>query len=669
MFLVGTRRKNNTTPGAWEIAVPNGTYQVTVAVGDPSAGSDPEFHTINVEGVTAISRFQPVGSSGASTRQTSATVSVNVSDGRLTLDALGGTNTKIAYVDIASASGNVTLQPFVTNVLPGDGATGVDPNLGNITTDVNLPNGAVDGTTLSGNVTLTRVSDNQMVAGTAVTSGGADTLSFNIAPSALPLAQNTTYRFEVTGGAKDVSGASFRPFSSTFTTGTLSTGGTIAFDKVASGASGKLFTSVTKGPDGKLYAGTILGTIYRYTINADGTLGNEEAINTVRTNASAMDFNGAPNRTIIGLAFDPSATADNLILWITDNYAYLGSDVPEWEGKIAKLTGANLQNYQLVVTNLPRSIKDHETNSIAFGPDGALYLTQGSNNAMGAVDGTWKREERLLSAAVLRLDLNKLPSALPIDAKTEGVAAPYDPFAQGAPLTLYATGVRNAYDLVWHSNGHLYVPTNGSAAGGNAPSPSASDPNFSAYDVNTWCNNNRIDVNNGASPFPVPTSLPYIGNNRQAETDYLFKITENKYYGHPNPKRCEWVLNKGNLGSTTSDPFEVNAYPLGTQPDRNYDVAGVFDAGLHASANGAVEYTGGAFGGALKGKLIVVRYSSSQDIQYFSFDSNGRVTDRVTGVTGFTGFNQPLDITEDSSTGYLYVTELGGQKITLLRPR
>ena len=34
----------------------------------------------------------------------------------------------------------------------------------------------------------------------------------------------------------------------------------------------------------------------------------------------------------------------------------------------------------------------------------------------------------------------------------------YDPYAAGAPLTLYATGVRNAFDLVWHSNGHLYAP-------------------------------------------------------------------------------------------------------------------------------------------------------------------------------------------------------------------
>ena len=40
----------------------------------------------------------------------------------------------------------------------------------------------------------------------------------------------------------------------------------------------------------------------------------------------------------------------------------------------------------------------------------------------------------------------------PLDVHTED-ADPYNPFAPGAPLTIYATGVRNAYDLVWHSNG------------------------------------------------------------------------------------------------------------------------------------------------------------------------------------------------------------------------
>jgi glucose/arabinose dehydrogenase len=45
----------------------------------------------------------------------------------------------------------------------------------------------------------------------------------------------------------------------------------------------------------------------------------------------------------------------------------------------------------------------------------------------------------------------------------------YNPYAGNAPLTIYASGVRNAFDLVWHSNGALYVPTNGSNYDGTTP--------------------------------------------------------------------------------------------------------------------------------------------------------------------------------------------------------
>lgn len=91
---------SNTTSAAWEYALPNGQYNVTIGVGDQSnaRGLYDSQHTINVEDVTAINRFQ--GSATQEYKQ--ATVQANVSDGKLTIDAIGGTNTKINYVDIAS---------------------------------------------------------------------------------------------------------------------------------------------------------------------------------------------------------------------------------------------------------------------------------------------------------------------------------------------------------------------------------------------------------------------------------------------------------------------------------------------------------------------------------------------------------------------------------------
>ena len=88
--------------GQWEMAVPDGQYAVTVAVGDPQTNTDPEIHTLRVEGTSAISGFVPSGGNGSATHHATATVTVTVADGRLTLDAIGGTNTKIDYVDIAA---------------------------------------------------------------------------------------------------------------------------------------------------------------------------------------------------------------------------------------------------------------------------------------------------------------------------------------------------------------------------------------------------------------------------------------------------------------------------------------------------------------------------------------------------------------------------------------
>ena len=93
-----------TSPVAWEHAIENGQYEVTVGVGDPDFFDS--NHAINVEGESLISGFVPTGSveNGFLPLDGQAfatgTAIVEVTDGRLTVDAIGGENTKINYISI-----------------------------------------------------------------------------------------------------------------------------------------------------------------------------------------------------------------------------------------------------------------------------------------------------------------------------------------------------------------------------------------------------------------------------------------------------------------------------------------------------------------------------------------------------------------------------------------
>src|SRR5204862_174932 len=90
--------------------------------------------------------------------------------------------------------------------------------------------------------------------------------------------------------------------------------------------------------------------------------------------------------------------------------------------------------------------------AVTMGPDNRLYAAT-------------------LEGLILRFPVNAdgTLGSTPLNVKTKDGGGSYDPFAAGVALTIFAQGVRNAYDLVWHSNGNLYAPTNGSAAGGNTP--------------------------------------------------------------------------------------------------------------------------------------------------------------------------------------------------------
>ena len=526
-----------------------------------------------------------------------------------------------------SAAVVAAAQPSITGTTPANGATNV-PLDGSISCNLSLPNAGLDPSTVnSNNVQIYQTVSHAMVSATVTTSAAGDSLLLQ--PNAL-LAPNTQYTFTVSSGVKDASGASMVPFTMSFTSGTGATTAdpTLQFQQVGlPSATGAQFTDVKVGPDHRLYASTEDGRIFRWSINADGTLGSPEIITSLRTAEAGQ-------RLITGFDFDPRSPASSPTLWVSNGW-YGVLNAPDWTGKITVMSGPDLQTVQDAVINLPRSFRDHLTEQPAFGPDGALYFGQASDSSYGAPDDIWgNRPEHMLSAAILRLDVTMITPGQPLNAMTIDAGGSYNPFALGAPLTIYASGVRNAFDLVWTHDGELFAPNNGSSPPGNAPgSPDGTVPAI-----------------NGVTTY---------------EEDYLYKIVPGGYYGHPNPTIGHYVLDGGNPASGGGSDL-IAQYPLGTTPDPAYQ-GYVFDFGPHPSPNGIIEYQDHTFDGKLQDALLVTEYGQGNDIVALTRNANGTITGQR-GITGFDFLQNPLSLCEDPANGNIYVSEVGAEKLTLLRP-
>jgi glucose/arabinose dehydrogenase len=551
-------------------------------------------------------------------------------------------------------------EPIVSLTRPANGETNVLPNIG-VAADVYLPHvgqGVATDTMNTKNVRLIKISGGPPVeiAGNVNTSGGGDSIVFQ--PLDL-LEPGATYKFLI-NGVRDMSGALFHPYEMSFTVATADVlkPYPVAFEHVMlPGTAGVQYTTLTVGPDHRLYAGTSDGYIVRFDFLPDGTLSPGHMISSV-INANKGPDNFMGNRLIIGLCFDPASTPDNMILWITNGVHEL-EHCPDWSCKVSRLSGPEFNHYEDYVVGLPRAWRDHLSFKIAFGPDHALYFNQGSNSSTGAPDRNWGlRNEHLLTAACLRLDTRAVAKRLaegkgPLNVKTEDDGH-YDPFAPDAPLTLYATGIRSGFGLLWHTNGHLYSCLNGGAAGGAAPGT----PDDLA-DVPHRPDEAKFGSYSGG----VVPAIPVV---KETQPDLIIDIVKGAYYGHPNVTRGEYVLFGGNPDGN-SDKFEVHGYTVGTKPDRNWRPA-IWNNGESPSANGLIEYRSDTFGGALKGKILATRYSVGKDIEVIDIKPDGKVAETVSGIDGFTQFVDPLDLVEDQHTGNLYVSEFGGRRLTLLRP-
>ena len=112
-------------------------------------------------------------------------------------------------------------------------------------------------------------------------------------------------------------------------------------------------TSAEFGPDGKLYVGTSKGTLAKITLN-----------NKYTSVVSLVQSIVQPDRAILGIAFDPMDAGDAMPpVYISSSLLFHGesnsSSGTAINGKISRVSGANLDIVEDIITGLPVCDLDH----------------------------------------------------------------------------------------------------------------------------------------------------------------------------------------------------------------------------------------------------------------------------------------------------------------------
>jgi glucose/arabinose dehydrogenase len=376
-------------------------------------------------------------------------------------------------------------------------------------------------------------------------------------------------------------------------------------------------TAIARAPDGRIFITSMLGNIHVLRINRSGGVvpGSHKVIRTLG------------EQLTLGIAVDPRSTKKRTIIWVSHSSPRVDThDAPPDSSGVTRLTGRNFARRRDVITGLPRSTHDHAVNEIHFGPDRKLYIAQGGNTGAGAAFAGDKefpglRREQPLSAAILVASV--------LARNFDGSCHNRDNIYGKPPCDVrpYATGLRNAYDFVFHSNGRMYAPDNGLGLQGSYP-PKPTPP----------C----------ASPGDPARFNPGV------QDDYLFRIVRGGYYGHPNPSRRQCVWGDG------SDQ--------GVAPLPNYHRP-VLDLGSRRSADGIIEYHGRHFG--IRGDLLVANWSNGDDITRVNIagravrGSSPLPVPRIAGETK--DFQNPLALANGPG-GAIYVAEHGADRVSVLLP-
>ena len=264
----------------------------------------------------------------------------------------------------------------------------------------------------------------------------------------------------------------------------------------------------------------------------------------------------------------------------------------------------------VVLKDLPNG--RHNTNGMAFGPDGKLYIANGNSTDDGVEGG--EAEVVPWSGSVIR-----------IDPRMKGTSLA-ELFVGKA---LVATGGRNLYDVAFSpvDPGLLFVPMNGiddarqGSTGDNPINPDLEDSDDLLY--STSITDKRVDH------FGFPSCLYNLAERGDLEP-----------YDNPNPD----VIAK-----------------FGLCPD--YVTRPVSSFGLHTSSDGLEFQRTDAWGAEHENDLFVAEWGNlfgppaGHDVVRIQLDESGS---KVVSQSRFLVMDTPLDLTFDAA-GVMYVADFSGQ--------
>jgi WD40 repeat protein len=422
-------------------------------------------------------------------------------------------------------------------------------------------------------------------------------------------------------------------------------------------------TSLQFGPDNRLYVSQQNGLIQVYSVSPRPEGGYEvtasESISAIQEIPN-HDDDGIPQpdvrgRLVTGLLV--VGTVDRPVVYVTSSDPRLENPIVDTNsGTISRLIqDGNGWKREDLVRGLPRSRYDHAPNGLQLDPERSiLYVAQGGNTNAGAPATLMGRlPEYALSGAVLAIDLTRL-SELPYDLPTlddedrPGNPDENDPFGgnsgknqailvPGGPVQIYATGFRNAYDLVRTDKG-FYLTDNGANQNfGSAPRISAEGK--------------------------VTNELRDAG---ERTSNSLHHIAQAGYYGGtPNPTRA-------NRQNTFNERMPQSPVEFEDPAQGHFLLPGAENGALilfTASTNGITVYNSSDFGPPNERNLLTVGLDAT--VRLTKLDSSGEhVTEQIQLLKG--GGALFLDVVaqsdDDPYPGTIWVADYGLGTILVLQP-